>query len=63
MFATPAEATAFLVTDALIERFGLITIIVLGETLTGVALVVLLSIPWVFAVTRRLTRHPDAPAK
>jgi low temperature requirement protein LtrA len=36
MFATPAEATAVLVTDALIERFGLITIIVLGETLTGV---------------------------
>jgi low temperature requirement protein LtrA len=36
MFATPAEATAVLVTDALVERFGLITIIVLGETLTGV---------------------------
>jgi low temperature requirement protein LtrA len=35
-FASPAEATAVLVTDALIERFGLITIIVLGETLTGV---------------------------
>jgi low temperature requirement protein LtrA len=34
--ASPAEATAVLVTDALIERFGLITIIVLGETLTGV---------------------------
>jgi low temperature requirement protein LtrA len=34
--ATPVEATAVLVTDALIERFGLITIIVLGETLTGV---------------------------
>src|SRR5215831_8121657 len=36
VFATPAEATTVLVTDALIERFGLITIIVLGETLTGV---------------------------
>jgi low temperature requirement protein LtrA len=36
VFATPAEATAGLVTDALIERFGLLTIIVLGETLTGV---------------------------
>jgi low temperature requirement protein LtrA len=35
-FASPAEATAVLITDALIERFGLITIIVLGETLTGV---------------------------
>jgi uncharacterized membrane protein (UPF0136 family) len=31
--------------------------------LLGVALVVLLCIPWVFAVTHRLTRHPDAPAK
>jgi low temperature requirement protein LtrA len=35
-FATPAQAVALLVTDALIERFGLLTIIVLGETLTGV---------------------------
>jgi low temperature requirement protein LtrA len=35
-FASPAEATGVLVTDALIERFGLLTIIVLGETLTGV---------------------------
>jgi low temperature requirement protein LtrA len=34
--ASPAQATAVLVTDALIERFGLLTIIVLGETLTGV---------------------------
>jgi low temperature requirement protein LtrA len=32
--ATPAAALT--VTDALIERFGLLTIIVLGETLTGV---------------------------
>src|SRR5215470_16922044 len=31
--------------------------------LLGVALVVLLCIPWVFAVRHRLTRHPDAPAK
>jgi low temperature requirement protein LtrA len=35
-FVTPAQAVALLVTDALIERFGLLTIIVLGETLTGV---------------------------
>jgi low temperature requirement protein LtrA len=35
-FASPAQAVALLVTDALIERFGTITIIVLGETLTGV---------------------------
>jgi low temperature requirement protein LtrA len=35
-FATPSQAVALLVTDALIERFGLLTIIVLGETLTGV---------------------------
>jgi low temperature requirement protein LtrA len=34
--ATPAEAAALTVTDALIERFGLLIIIVLGETLTGV---------------------------
>jgi len=34
--ASPAQATAVVVTDALIERFGLLTIIVLGETLTGV---------------------------
>ncbi|HEY3036991.1 MAG TPA: low temperature requirement protein A [Streptosporangiaceae bacterium] len=33
---TPAQAAAVLVTDALIERFGLLTIIVLGETLAGV---------------------------
>jgi low temperature requirement protein LtrA len=33
---TPAQATAQLITEALIERFGLLTIIVLGETLTGV---------------------------
>jgi low temperature requirement protein LtrA len=33
---TPAQASAVLVTDALIERFGAFTIIVLGETLTGV---------------------------
>jgi low temperature requirement protein LtrA len=34
--AIPAQATALTITDALIERFGLLTIIVLGETLTGV---------------------------
>jgi low temperature requirement protein LtrA len=34
--ASPAPAAALFVTDALIERFGLLTIIVLGETLTGV---------------------------
>jgi len=33
---TPAQASAVLVTDALIDRFGAFTIIVLGETLTGV---------------------------
>ena len=34
--AVPAQATAVIATDALIERFGLLAIIVLGETLTGV---------------------------
>jgi low temperature requirement protein LtrA len=34
--AMPAQAAAATVADALIERFGLFTIIVLGETLTGV---------------------------
>jgi low temperature requirement protein LtrA len=34
--AAPAQATAVIATDALIERFGLLAIIVLGETLTGV---------------------------
>jgi low temperature requirement protein LtrA len=34
--ATPAQAAGLLVTDALIDRFGTLTIIVLGETLTGV---------------------------
>jgi low temperature requirement protein LtrA len=34
--ATPAQTAALLVTDALTERFGLLTIIVLGETVTGV---------------------------
>jgi low temperature requirement protein LtrA len=34
--ASPAEAAALTITDALIERFGLFIIIVLGETLTGV---------------------------
>jgi low temperature requirement protein LtrA len=33
---TPAEAAGLTITDALIERFGLLIIIVLGETLTGV---------------------------
>ena len=32
----PAQAVAVTVSDALIERFGLLTIIVLGETVTGV---------------------------
>jgi low temperature requirement protein LtrA len=36
VLATPAQASALLVTDALIERFGLLTIIVLGETVSGV---------------------------
>ena len=35
-WAAPAEVTALMVSDALIERFGLLIIIVLGETLTGV---------------------------
>ena len=34
--ASPAPAAALIVTGALIERFGSFTIIVLGETLTGV---------------------------
>jgi len=34
--ATPVVAAALTITDALIERFGLLIIIVLGETLTGV---------------------------
>ncbi|MEY9871709.1 low temperature requirement protein LtrA [Streptacidiphilus sp. MAP12-33] len=34
--ATPAATVALSVTDALIERFGLLIIIVLGETVTGV---------------------------
>jgi low temperature requirement protein LtrA len=34
--ASPLEARALLVTDALAERFGLLVIIVLGETVTGV---------------------------
>ena len=34
--ATPAQAAALTITDALTERFGLLTIIVLGETLIGV---------------------------
>jgi low temperature requirement protein LtrA len=34
--ASPAPEAAHFITDALIERFGLLTIIVLGETLTGV---------------------------
>jgi low temperature requirement protein LtrA len=32
----PTQPAVFTVTDALIERFGLLTIIVLGETVTGV---------------------------
>jgi low temperature requirement protein LtrA len=34
--ATPAQSAALAVTDALIDRFGQLTLIVLGETLTGV---------------------------
>jgi low temperature requirement protein LtrA len=34
--ATPVQAAALTMTDALIERFGLLIIIVLGETVTGV---------------------------
>ncbi|MFJ3307489.1 low temperature requirement protein A [Streptomyces sp. NPDC086549] len=34
--ATPVQAVALSVTDALTERFGLLIIIVLGETVTGV---------------------------
>ena len=34
--ASPAQSAALTITDALIERFGLLTIIVLGETVTGV---------------------------
>ena len=34
--ASPAQAAAMMVTDALTERFGAFMIIVLGETLTGV---------------------------
>jgi hypothetical protein len=34
--ATPAQAAALTITDSLIDRFGALTIIVLGETLTGV---------------------------
>src|SRR5690349_18143993 len=36
LIATSAQTAPLIITDALIERFGLITIIVLGETLTGV---------------------------
>jgi low temperature requirement protein LtrA len=35
--ATPVQAAALTMTDALIERCGLLIIIVLGETVTGVA--------------------------
>jgi low temperature requirement protein LtrA len=34
--ANPAQAAALTITDSLIDRFGALTIIVLGETLTGV---------------------------
>lgn len=34
--SSPAQQAAMTITDALIERFGLLIIIVLGETLTGV---------------------------
>ena len=36
LMANSAQAVPLSITDALIERFGLLTIIVLGETLTGV---------------------------
>jgi low temperature requirement protein LtrA len=36
LISVPAQPDALTITDALIERFGLLTIIVLGETLTGV---------------------------
>jgi len=36
LIANAARTAPLIITDALIERFGLITIIVLGETLTGV---------------------------
>ena len=36
LFTTASEAAAVAITDALIERFGTLIIIVLGETLTGV---------------------------
>ena len=36
LMANSAQAAPLSITDALIERFGLLTIIVLGETLTGV---------------------------
>jgi len=36
LVASPAQEAALFVTDAVIERFGLLIIIVLGETLTGV---------------------------
>jgi low temperature requirement protein LtrA len=35
-WAVPVQLTAMMVSDALVERFGLLIIIVLGETLTGV---------------------------
>jgi len=35
IFSAPAQMAAHFVTDALIDRFGTLTIIVLGETLTG----------------------------
>jgi low temperature requirement protein LtrA len=35
-WAAPAQVTALMVSAALVERFGLLIIIVLGETLTGV---------------------------
>jgi low temperature requirement protein LtrA len=34
--ATPVQAAAFTITDAIVERFGLFIIIVLGETVIGV---------------------------
>jgi low temperature requirement protein LtrA len=36
LVATPAQAAALIVSDSLTDRFGAFTVIVLGETLTGV---------------------------
>jgi low temperature requirement protein LtrA len=66
---TASPGASLTVTDALIERFGTITIIVLGETLTGrptplllgLALVLLLGIPWGLAVAHHLASAAKSP--